>query len=193
MIRSRRHHALDEASAALAVLVEADPVLSRHPERLSWAKDRWLRGISFLRPRITGNRRAATGLRGPIVFGALLVPILATAGATTAKAGPWRWATVAVSVIVALCTAIDQVYRPASRWRLARATRSALEAEGWAFLQRTGKYGNQDDEACFASFFDAVEGLWREYEQVYLSQVAQAEDPAGAGTGEAHESQHRMP
>jgi len=179
----------DETSAALAALVESDPILTGHPQRLSWARDRWLRGISFLRPRISGNRRAAITLRWPMVFGALLVPILATGGATAANAGSWRWATVVVSVFVALCTALDQVYRPASRWRLARSTRSALEAEGWAFLQRTGKYANQDDDACFAAFFDAVEGLWRDYEQVYLSQVAQPQDLSGTGPGKAEGTQ----
>ncbi len=177
---------LDHSFAALESLVAADPILMGHPQRLSWANDRWLRGIQFLRPRISVNRRVANGLRAPIVFGALLVPVLATGGATNAKAPFWRWATLAISVVVALCTAIDQVFRPASRWRAARATRSALEAEGWTYLQRTGKYvGLATDVECFTAFFDAVEGIWRDYELVYLSQVAQQPEVSGSGSDNA--------
>ena len=170
----------NSTTSVLASLIEADPALAGNDKRLSWAKDRWLSGISYLGRRISGNRTTVYWLRAPIVFGSLLVPILATGAANSADGPFWRWATVAVSLVVALCTAIDQVVRPAARWRLVRETRGALEAEGWEFLERGGKYAGCDDDDAFQTFFTAVERLWGEYERVYLSQIAHSQEMPGA-------------
>ncbi len=157
--RSRKDKSPNTA-AVLAALVERDPALVNHPERLSWANDRWLSGISHLEGRIRGNRKAVYWLRGPIVFGSLLVPILATGAVNSTDSLFWPWATVVISVFVALCTSIDQVIRPAARWRLVRETRGALEAEGWAFLHSAAGYAEPDDDVRFQLFFNAVEHLW---------------------------------
>ncbi len=171
-----RRERFSEAARALAALVERDPVFQGRPERLSWANDRWLYGISHLSRKTTGNRKTVYWLRAPTVFGSLLVPILATGAANSTEQPFWRWATVAVSLAVALCTALDQVVRPAARWRLVRETRSGLEAEGWAFLGRAGKYAEVDDDTRFRTFFEAVETLWANYEGIYLSQVAHSQE-----------------
>ncbi len=179
------------AVAVLTNLVADDPALRNHAGRKSWAEDRWLHGIAYLAPRITANRRQVFLLRAPTLFGALLVPILATAGASSPNASFWRWLTVGVSVVVALCTAIDQVVRPAVHWRLARETRGALETEGWAFLQRTGRYSGRNDDECFQMLFEAVEQLWSQYERMYLAQVVQPiEAPAMAESTE-HKTANR--
>jgi len=166
----------EQVSPTLAELVDADPLLRDHPGRLSWAHERWLGGIAHLRPQITKNREVTLAIRAPIVFGALLVPILAAAGASASSSSGWRVGTLIVSIAVALCTAFDQVYRPSARWRLVRGTRSALEAEGWAFLQRAGKYAIGSEGQQFQLFFNSVESLWKEYEGIYMSQVAHTQE-----------------
>lgn len=182
--RSKREPYISHTVRILVSLVQTDPALHANPERLTWANDRWLYGISHLGRRISGSRKTVYWLRGPTVFGSLLVPILATGAANSAEAPFWRWATVVVSLIVALCTAIDQVVRPAARWRLVREARSALEAEGWAFLQRVGKYASSNHDERFQLFFTAVEAIWSEYERTYLSQVAHSQESPGTVTNE---------
>ena len=172
--RKEQRRALSTTASIMDRLVRDDPAFKDRPERLEWAGE-WLYGISYLNGRNILNRRAVRWLRGPVVFGALLVPILAT-GAANAPGEPfWRWATVGVSIAVALCTAIDQVVRPAERWRQVRQTQGALEAEGWAFLERAGRYAEPDDTVRFHMLFEAVERLWSQYEQMYLSHIVQVQ------------------
>ena len=187
--RGKRAVKFSETAEHLAALVQDDPAFKDRPERVSWARDRWLHGISHLGRRVSGNRKTVYWLRGPIVFGSLLVPILATGAANSAGEPFWRWATVVVSLIVALCTAVDQVVRPAARWRLVRETRGALEAEGWAFLHRAGRYAAAADEERFQLFFAEIERLWADYERVYLTHVAHSQELPGAAQKESRQSQ----
>lgn len=171
----RQRRALSTTAGIMSKLVQEDSAFKARPERIEWAGE-WLYGISYLNRRNIVNRRAVRWLRGPVVFGALLVPILATGAANSPREPFWRWATVGVSIVVALCTAIDQVVRPAERWRQVRQTQAALEAEGWTFLERAGRYAEPDDTARFHMLFEAVERLWSEYERMYLSHIAQVQE-----------------
>ncbi len=178
---------LSTEAGELADLVYKDRAFRNHPARISWARDRWLDRISHLDDRISSNKRLVFGLRGLMVFGALLVPILATGAANAPENRFWRWATVVVSIVVALCTATDQIVRPAARWRLVRQTRGALEAEGWSFLEGAGRYAGLEDDERFQVLFNAVERLWDEYEQIYLAQIAHVQELPSTGSSEPAE------
>jgi Protein of unknown function (DUF4231) len=169
--RKVKERELGRSAQVVAELVKSDSAMKDCPERLRWAEDRWLYGVSHLGRGISNNRKTVYWLRGITGFGALLVPILATAAANSPSAF-WRWSTVGVSFAVALCTAIDQVVRPAARWRLVRHTRGVIEGEGWAFLQQAGRYANLGDDERFHELFSAVEKAWEEHERVYLNQIA---------------------
>jgi hypothetical protein len=169
---------------ALRELVKGDTILNAQPQRLSWANERWLDRLTSFERHIRTSRHTSTVLRSVIGYGALLVPILATASATAGKVNHWRWLTVLISSVVALCTAIDQVYRPGVRWQLVLKARNAMQAEGWSFLERAGQYAEIEDDKCFARFFGAVEALQHNYDSAYLSQVAETKDlPRQTGRG----------
>ncbi len=159
----------------LRSLVQEDSAFANNARRMAWAEE-WLYGISYLKRRVDASRRVVYCLRGPIVFGALLVPILATGAANSPGSPFWRWTTVGVSIVVALCTAIYQTVRPVARWRLVRQTHGAQEVEAWAFLERAGRYaGVEDDDERFRLLFDAVEAIWKDYERGYLAHIDQSE------------------
>jgi len=70
-------------------------------------------------------------LRGLIVIGAAVVPVLASLSAP-------KVATALVGLSVAILTGFDSLFRLAERWRQARFAASVMATEGWRFLELSG-------------------------------------------------------
>ena len=86
-------------------------------------------------------RNVYYGLRLTTLIGALLVPALVTITLaddtldTAVKVATW-----VVSLVVALTAAIEQFFHFGDRWRNYRRTVERLKAEGWLYLQLSGRY-----------------------------------------------------
>jgi ElaB/YqjD/DUF883 family membrane-anchored ribosome-binding protein len=179
--------ALAELSRELDALVASLGELSTDEQ--SYLQDRWRPQVRFAKKRVESNRHWYYSWRVPAVIGALVLPPLAS---PTVNA-PWaRWTALVVSLIVAICTALETTFRFGNRWRLYRRMLDELRSEGWAFAYRVGPYASPK-EATFRRFVNRTETAIRRFGEEYITDVLvlgvasqpPTTDQPGAGDDEA--------
>jgi len=100
-----------------------------------WVNERWWPSVNAEHDRIGPNRVWFFVVRGIQVAAAAALPVFATAGTLTSS-HEWGWATVGVSLLLAVAVAFDQVYRPGIRWRHAYETFYNLTDAAWRYVDR---------------------------------------------------------
>ena len=99
------------------------------------------------------------------MIGDLLLPRLASPTVETSWA---RWAALGVSLVVAICTALEGTFRFGNRWRLYRRLLQELRAEGWQYAYGTGPYATRRE---FPLFVERSEDALRRYGDAYMADV----------------------
>ena len=130
-----------------------------------YLNERWQPQVLLAKRRVEANRRWYYRWKVPTVVGALLVPPLAS---PTVDAHWARWAAFVVSLIVAICTAIEGTYRFGNRWRVYRKMLDELRSDGWSYAYRIGPYASKAD---FARFVERNERAIRRYGEEYITDV----------------------
>ena len=120
---------------------------------------RWRPQVLLAKRRVDSNRRWYYSWRVPTVVGALLLPPLAS---PTVEASWARWTALGVSLVVAICTALESTFRFGNRWRLYRRMLDELRSEGWAYAYRTGPYASKAE---FTSFVERSEKRYADTER----------------------------
>ena len=133
---------------------------------------RWRPQVLLAKRRVDSNRRWYYSWRVPTVVGALLLPPLAS---PTVEASWARWTALGVSLVVAICTALESTFRFGNRWRLYRRMLDELRSEGWAYAYRTGPYASKAE---FTSFVERSEEAIRRYGEEYVTDVLVLGAPA---------------
>ena len=133
---------------------------------------RWRPQVLLAKRRADSNRRWYYSWRVPTVVGALLLPPLAS---PTVEASWARWTALCVSLVVAICTALEGTFRFGNRWRLYRRMLDELRSEGWAYAYRTGPYASKAE---FTRFVERSEEAIRRYGEEYVTDVLVLGAPA---------------
>jgi Protein of unknown function (DUF4231) len=126
---------------------------------------RWRPQVLLAKRRVDSNRRWYYSWRVPTVVGALLLPPLAS---PTVEASWARWTALVVSLVVAICTALESTFRFGNRWRLYRRMLDELRSEGWAYAYHTGPYASKAE---FTKFVERSEEAIRRYGEEYVADV----------------------
>ena len=126
--------------AGLESLVDHIIEVKPHDEYL---KRRWIGMVMWWHQRAVEARWKYFGLRGLVVVGGVLLPVLAALSAR-AETQPYGIVVIAVTgAIVAGCTAWEGIAQYGDTWRDKRRAAELLKVEGWLFLHRSGKYAKQ--------------------------------------------------
>jgi Protein of unknown function (DUF4231) len=133
---------------------------------------RWRPQVLLAKRRVDSNRRWYYSWRVPTVVGALLLPPLAS---PTVEASWARWTALGVSLVVAICTALESTFRFGNRWRLYRRMLDELRSEGWAYAYHTGPYASKAE---FTKFVERSEEAIRRYGEEYVADVLVLGAPA---------------
>jgi hypothetical protein len=133
---------------------------------------RWRPQVLLAKRRVDSNRRWYYSWRVPTVVGALLLPPLAS---PTVEASWARWTALVVSLVVAICTALESTFRFGNRWRLYRRMLDELRSEGWAYAYHTGPYATKAE---FTRFVERSEEAIRRYGEEYVADVLVLAAPA---------------
>ena len=155
-----------------------DLELGPHQKRA--LRSRWLDQVLWLERKATRARNVYYGLRLTTLIGALLVPALVTITLaddtldTAVKVATW-----VVSLVVALTAAIEQFFHFGDRWRNYRRTVELLKAEGWLYLQLSGRYAANgvSHERAYPAFAARTESLILEDVESYLTDVTVERQP----------------
>ena len=146
------------------------------PEQEEFVRRRWQAQTLFMKGRVILNRRSFYLLRWPAVLGAVVAPSLV--GLTLGGASQAiRWATFGITLVVAITTAWESVFRYGRRWRLYRQALDAMRAEGWAFAAGLDQYKGRDkgDES-FRIFGEAVQRILRQSGEEYVHGVFEVDE-----------------
>jgi len=134
---------------------------------------RYLGQLRWLEGKARGSQRNYYRLRTFAIVGGLVVPALVSLNIKDGDARePIQYATVVVSLLVAVAIAIENFYRYGNRWRHYRLTAELLRSEGWQFYELTGPYsGFSAHGEAFAAFSGKVEQLLSADVDTYVNRV----------------------
>lgn len=148
-------------------------------------RERWLDQATWMGAQSRKAHRRFLTFRIPVVVGGVFIPALITillsakgdTGATIGWLGgipvDWiRFLAFAVSLSVALCAGIEEVFHFGDRWRHYRRTTELLKTLGWQYLMLSGAFRRYSSHAAaFTSFAERVEDVLNEDVEGYLGSV----------------------
>lgn len=149
-------------------------------------RERWLDQATWMSAQSRKAHRRFLALRIPVVVGGVFIPALVTillsakgdAGARIEWLGgipvDWiRFLAFAVSLSVALCAGIEEVFHFGDRWRHYRRTAELLKTLGWQYLMLSGAFRRSASHAtAFTTFSERVEDVLNEDVEGYLGAIA---------------------
>jgi hypothetical protein len=119
------------------------------------------------------SRHKFYAARTVAVIGAVILPALIGLQLDGTAAEAVRWTAFAVSLVVAIATALEQLFRNGQRWRLYRGKRDELRAIGWRWTTRIGStdQAGRRRAPSFDRFARDVEEIIDRYDDRYLEEV----------------------
>jgi hypothetical protein len=149
-------------------------------------RERWLDQVTWMSAQSRKAHRRFLTFRVPVVVGGVFIPALVTillsakgdAGARIDWLGGVpvdviRFLAFAVSLTVALCAGIEEVFHFGDRWRHYRRTAELLKTLGWQYLMLSGAFRRFSSHAsAFTAFSERVEDTLNEDVEGYLGAIA---------------------
>jgi hypothetical protein len=177
-----------EKLEALIRKLELDPIQE------AYVDERWLGQVEWLSNKARENQRKYKGWRVTgLVIGLLVPALIVVTSPTVADAAdflpvPWlrglRGLTIALSLVVSICAAIEQFFNYGERWRHYRRTSELLKIEGWSFITLADPYKKDGShKRAFAKFADRVERILKTDLDDYIQRITQETARTG-GTGQ---------
>jgi hypothetical protein len=175
-----RHPDYEALESETSTLLESLNDLDDDQQR--FLRFRWRAQLLFFKCRIIKNRRRYYMARGIAVVGAVIVPSLL--GADFLDPGTSvvvRSAAFAVSLTVAIATALEEFVGWGKRWRLYRQAHDEMKAEGWRFVQLLEAYSkSRTHSEAFPLFAQQVEEILDRYGEEYVAELLVPQKKVGA-------------
>ena len=139
---------------------------------------RWLDQVVWMDAAAARAQRWYHVLRLLTVVGAVLIPALISLDVRDEYGWLLRGGTFALSLVVAICAAVEEFFHFGERWRHYRQFSEELKIEGWKFLQLTGPYRrfSPSHSAAYPRFAGRVEAIIERDVEIYMTDVAREED-----------------
>jgi hypothetical protein len=143
-------------------------------------KSRWLDQVAWMERKTVHARNRYYALRLTAIIGGLIVPALIGLNFEGSTSHILRWVVFALSLIVAICSAMEEFFKYGERWRHYRQTVETLKSEGWQFIQLSGAYSRRNSHAhAYEKFAGRVEAILQEDVRKYISEVVSAQTDDG--------------
>ena len=146
---------------------------------------RWLDQLAYSERVSRHARRWYHALRLITVVGALIVPALIGAQVSESVRSWAAGAAFAISLLVAICAGVEELFHFGERWRHYRQLAEQLKSEGWTFFQLAGPYaefGRSYADAC-PTFVGRIEALLQSDVKTYLRDVVREREQKPPGQG----------
>lgn len=133
-------------------------------------KRRWIGMVMWWHARSVEARWKYFLLRGVVVVGGVLIPVLSAFGLREGWERSFALAISCVGAVVAGCAAWEGIANYGETWREKRRAAELLKVEGWQFLQLCGKYrDDKSHEVAYPRFAAEVESMIAKEVGEYLS------------------------
>jgi hypothetical protein len=147
---------------------------------------RWLDQVAWMEARAKTAQTRYYALRLVAIVGGVFVPALVGLKLGNSGSSPnWIfWITFFLSLLVAVCVAVEEFFHYGERWRHYRRIVEMLKSEGWQFFQLAGSYQKHEnhDEA-YSVFAARVEEILHQDIEMFMTQVAQEKKEQAKGDG----------
>ena len=142
---------------------------------------RWLNYVEWWDSRARKAKWKYFALRSGVVIGSALIPALV--GLRELKQfGDAAWlfsvASIAVSLVVAVCAGLESLFGWGDIWREKRMAAELIKSEGFCFMQLTGTYAQfKTHQDAYKLFAQSVEDLIRHEIKDYIVAVGPKPEP----------------
>ena len=151
--------------------------LSLEEVQRHFLRSRWLDQVLWMEGRAGHARRRYYALRLTAALGGVVVPTLVSLNPDGDAGTVVRGLSIALSLLVALAVAVEELMRFGERFRHYRSAVEQLKSEGWQFFQLTGPYRRHDThQSAYRSFAARVEGIIQPSVEVYVTEVLSEDD-----------------
>lgn len=145
------------------------PDLNKH-----FLRSRWLDQVLYTEKRAIQTQKQYNTFRMMTIIGGVTIPALVSLNLSGTVASYMHWVTFAISLIVAVSSAVEGFFRFGDRWRHYRETAELQKIEGWQFFQLSGPYRRFNKHVdAYHLFASRVEEIIRRDVAVYVAQVTQ--------------------
>ena len=128
--------------------------------------DRWLNYVIWWDSRASKHKRLHFRLRIIVVIGGVVIPALIGTAATpnlsglrTEQVNIIQWVAFALSLLVGVCAALEELFHHGEIWRDKRSAGEILKCEGWRYFQLVGKYKGKTHPEAYTDFASTVEDM----------------------------------
>lgn len=137
---------------------------------------RWLNYVEWWDSRASKAKWKYFALRCAVVIGSALIPALVGLRELTQfEDAAWLFsvASIAVSLVVAVCAGLESLFGWGDIWREKRMAAELIKSEGFSFLQLTGGYAQfKTHQEAYRLFAQNVEDLIRHEIRDYIVAVS---------------------
>ncbi len=158
--------------------------------RKQFLRSRWMDQTLWMEGRAAQARTWYYSLRLTTILGGVIIPALVSLSLEGQPAVWLRWVVFAISLAVAVSSALEGFFRYGERWRHYRQTVETLKSEGWEFFELSGHYARYQSQAeAYPRFAGWVEEVIRHDVQLYVSQVVREKEEKQPGQKDADDGQ----
>lgn len=145
-------------------------------------KKRWLDQVIWMEGKASHARTWYYFLRLTAIIGGLIVPALIGLNFEGTATEISRYVVFAISLMVAISSAVEEFFRYGERWRHYRKSVEMLKSEGWQFFQLSGAYSRRESHAdAYEKFAGRVEEILRTDVQQYIAEVVKEQTEQNEG------------
>lgn len=156
--------------------------LQLEDHRKNILKKRWLDQVIWIEGKSAQARTRYYTLRLSAIIGGLIVPALIGLNFEGTVSDVFRWIVFAVSLIVAISSAVEEFFQYGERWRHYRKSVEMLKSEGWQFFQLCGAYSRRKTHAdAYEKFAGRVEEILQTDVQQYIAEVVKEQTEQNEG------------
>jgi hypothetical protein len=146
--------------------------LDLRANEIDYIKSRWLKLFLWMDKAAVDHKLMHYIMRLIMAIGGVFVPVLVSANNPS-----FRLSTLGIGLIVAISTAIDELFRYKDYWYHHRTNAELLRSEGWQFFQKIGRYEKcLDYKEAFPTFAQRIEMIAQSSVESFLSNIIQEKE-----------------
>lgn len=136
---------------------------------IDYLESRWLTSFLWMDNAAVVHKNMHYVMRLIMAVGGVLMPVL-----VSANNPDYRNLTLGIGLVVAISTAIEELFRYKDYWYHHRTNAEFLRSEGWQFFLKIGRYEKcLSHKAAFADFAKRIEAIEQSSVDSFLSKIIQ--------------------
>jgi Protein of unknown function (DUF4231) len=136
---------------------------------IDYLKSRWLKSFLWMDNAAVAHKTMHYIMRLIMAIGGVFIPVM-----ISANNPDFRATTLVIGLVVAISTAIEELFRYKDYWYNHRTNAEFLRSEGWQFFLKIGRYEKYlSHKDAFNAFAKRIEAIEQSRVDAFLSKIIQ--------------------